>query len=141
MGELRQFLFHAGSAVTVALLGVAYFARIHHLAYFIVVQILGGVMQVSPAIVWFGFHSHFLILPFPFSYSHSLMLSVHRVARSGSSNGELVRQTTVIPPGQRMKILWAFMASSSSFLFYSIAGGSLWASGIHTHPWVTSWAQ
>ena len=35
-----------GSALSSILMGVAYFANIHHLAYFIVVQIMGGLMQV-----------------------------------------------------------------------------------------------
>ncbi len=37
----------AGSAISVALLGVAYFANIHALWYFIVVQVFGGIMQVG----------------------------------------------------------------------------------------------
>ena len=36
----------------VGLLGVAYFADIHHIAYFIVVQIFVGAFEVSP-------HSHY----------------------------------------------------------------------------------
>lgn len=35
-----------GSGVFVGLLGVTYFAQIHHIAYFIVVQIFVGVFQV-----------------------------------------------------------------------------------------------
>ena len=38
----------AGSSIAVSLLGVAYFAKIQHIAYFIVVQILSGIMQVWP---------------------------------------------------------------------------------------------
>ena len=37
----------AGSGVSVALMGITYYANIHMLWYFIVVQIFGGVMQVS----------------------------------------------------------------------------------------------
>ena len=40
-------LSHPGSGVFVGLLGVAYFAEIHHIAYFIVVQIFVGVFEVS----------------------------------------------------------------------------------------------
>ena len=40
--------FLTGSGIAVSLLGVAYFANIQHLAYFIVVQILSGIMQVWP---------------------------------------------------------------------------------------------
>ena len=35
-----------GSGISTGLLGVAYFANIHHIAYFVVFQILGGIMQV-----------------------------------------------------------------------------------------------
>ena len=41
----------AGSGVFVGLLGVAYYAEIHHIAYFIVVQIFVGVFEVS--VPWF----------------------------------------------------------------------------------------
>ena len=37
----------SGSVINLSMLGIAYFANIHHLAYFIVVQIFGGIMQVS----------------------------------------------------------------------------------------------
>ena len=40
-------LMFAGSAVTVGLMGVAYFANIHYLWYFIIVQLFGGLTQVS----------------------------------------------------------------------------------------------
>ena len=36
-----------GSGVFVGLLGVAYYAEVHHIAYFIVVQIFVGVFEVS----------------------------------------------------------------------------------------------
>ena len=36
-----------GSGLSVILLGIAYFANIHQLAYFILVQVFGGIMQVS----------------------------------------------------------------------------------------------
>ena len=35
-----------GSGITVGLVGVGYFAKIHHLYYFIIVQVFGGVLQV-----------------------------------------------------------------------------------------------
>lgn len=35
-----------GSAISVLLLGVAYYANIHHIGYFIAVQVFGGIMQV-----------------------------------------------------------------------------------------------
>lgn len=38
---------YVGSGVFVGLLGVAYFADIHHIAYFVVVQIFVGVFEVS----------------------------------------------------------------------------------------------
>ena len=37
----------AGSGVFVGLLGIAYFAEIHNITYFIVVQIAVGVFEVS----------------------------------------------------------------------------------------------
>lgn len=40
-----------GSGIAVSLLGVAYFANIQHIAYFIVVQILSGIMQVLTSVV------------------------------------------------------------------------------------------
>ena len=36
-----------GSVVNLLLLGIAYYAEIHHIAYFIIVQIFGGVTQVG----------------------------------------------------------------------------------------------
>lgn len=39
--------FLIGSGIATGLLGVAYYAHIHHLYYFIIVQILGGMMQVG----------------------------------------------------------------------------------------------
>ena len=36
-----------GSGVFVGMLGVAYFADIHHLAYYIVIQIFVGVFEVT----------------------------------------------------------------------------------------------
>ncbi len=41
-----MFVTGLGSSVTVFLLGVAYFADIHHLSYFIIVQVFGGALQV-----------------------------------------------------------------------------------------------
>ena len=38
---------YSGSAITVGLMGVAFFANIHHLWYFIIVQLFGGLFQVS----------------------------------------------------------------------------------------------
>ena len=35
-----------GSGIGTGLLGVAYFAKIHHLYYFILVQLLNGMLQV-----------------------------------------------------------------------------------------------
>ena len=43
-----------GSGVFVGLLGVAYYAEIHHLAYFIVVQIFVGIFEVCPYLVIFS---------------------------------------------------------------------------------------
>ena len=40
---------NAGSGIFVGLLGVAYYAEIHHIAYFIVIQIFVGVFEVSLA--------------------------------------------------------------------------------------------
>ncbi|XP_064394360.1 glucose-6-phosphate exchanger SLC37A2-like isoform X2 [Halichondria panicea] len=69
--NLRYFLFMGmtGSAISVALLGVAYFANIHALWYFIVVQVFGGIMQSTgwPGTVavmshWFGKHNRGLIM-------------------------------------------------------------------------------
>ena len=37
---------YIGSGLSVCLLGVAYFANIHKLYYFIIIQIFGGMMQV-----------------------------------------------------------------------------------------------
>ena len=42
-----HLLSQSGSGVFVGLLGVAYYAEIHHIAYFIVVQIFVGVFEVS----------------------------------------------------------------------------------------------
>ena len=42
-----MILFLEGSGVFVGLLGVAYYAGVHHIAYFVVVQIFVGVFQVS----------------------------------------------------------------------------------------------
>lgn len=39
-------LIFAGSVINLCLLGVAYFGSIHHIAYFIMIQIFGGIMQV-----------------------------------------------------------------------------------------------
>ena len=39
-------LFELGSGMTVCLLGMAYFADIHHLAFFVIIQIFGGALQV-----------------------------------------------------------------------------------------------
>lgn len=39
-------MFVTGSAISVLLLGVAYYANIHHIGYFIAVQVFGGIMQV-----------------------------------------------------------------------------------------------
>lgn len=36
----------AGSAISTMLLGVAYYANIHHISYFIGIQVFGGIMQV-----------------------------------------------------------------------------------------------
>lgn len=43
---MHNIFIHVGSGVFVGLLGVAYFAEIHHIAYFIVVQIGVGVFEV-----------------------------------------------------------------------------------------------
>ena len=46
------FLLHAftGCGVFVGLLGVAYYAKIHTIAYFIVVQVFVGIVEVSSVI-------------------------------------------------------------------------------------------
>ena len=58
-----------GSAVATILMGVAYFANIHHVSYFIVVQIMGGLMQSTgwPTLIavmtaWFGKQRRGLIM-------------------------------------------------------------------------------
>ena len=38
---------HTGSGIAVGLLGVIYYAEIHHIAYFIVIQILVGMFEVG----------------------------------------------------------------------------------------------
>ena len=38
---------YTGSGIFVGLLGVAYFSEIHHIAYFIVIQIFVGIFEVS----------------------------------------------------------------------------------------------
>ena len=40
-----------GSGVFVSLLGVAYYANVHHLAYFIFVQIFVGIFEVTIIII------------------------------------------------------------------------------------------
>lgn len=47
-------LFATGSGVFVGLLGVAYYAEIHNITYFILVQIGVGMFEVRPSIakVW-----------------------------------------------------------------------------------------
>ncbi len=47
--NLRYFLTLGliGSGLNVVLIGLAYFFQIHYLAYFLVVQVFGGVMQVN----------------------------------------------------------------------------------------------
>jgi sugar phosphate permease len=69
--NLRYFLTLGmlGSAISVMLLGVAYYANIHHIGYFIGVQILGGIMQSTgwPGVVsvmshWFGKQRRGLIM-------------------------------------------------------------------------------
>ncbi len=51
--NLRYFLTVGlvGAGLNVVLMGVAYFARIHHLAYFLIVQMFGGVMQVGACVL------------------------------------------------------------------------------------------
>ena len=44
---LLSYLNHVGSAVSTGMLGVAYFARIYHLYYFIIWMALSGMMQVE----------------------------------------------------------------------------------------------
>ena len=69
--DIRFFLTFGmlGSVASTLLLGVAYYANIHSIAYFIGVQIFGGIMQSSgaPAVVslmthWFGKHRRGLIM-------------------------------------------------------------------------------
>ena len=66
---LDVFIF-TGSGIAVSLLGVAYFANIQHLAYFIVVQILSGMMQVWPV---YNLHCIVFMLPFIFLLLSSLL--------------------------------------------------------------------
>ena len=40
----------AGCGVFVGLLGVAYYAEIHHLVYFIMIQIFVGIFEVSASL-------------------------------------------------------------------------------------------
>ena len=60
-----------GSGVFVGLLGVAYFADIHHLAYYVVVQVFVGIFEVKNNIV---------MLP-------SYFCIVYRLAWHSSSDG------------------------------------------------------
>ena len=69
--DIRFFLTFGmlGSVASTLLLGVAYYANIHSIAYFIGVQIFGGIMQSSgaPAVVsllahWFGKRRRGLII-------------------------------------------------------------------------------
>ena len=46
-GFVKLLLLILGGAVNLLLLGIAFYAEIHHIAYFIIVQIFGGVMQVG----------------------------------------------------------------------------------------------
>ncbi len=41
----------AGCGVFVSLLGVAYYASIHHLVYFVMIQIFVGIFEVSACII------------------------------------------------------------------------------------------
>lgn len=43
----NEWLSLQGGGVFIGLLGVAYYAEIHHIAYFVVVQIFVGVFEVS----------------------------------------------------------------------------------------------
>eukprot|EP00731_Ephydatia_muelleri_P030045 Em0021g568a len=69
--NLRYYLVIGmlGSVANLCLLGVAYFGDIHHIAYFIVIQIFGGMMQATglPAVIaiignWFGKQRRGLLL-------------------------------------------------------------------------------
>lgn len=62
----------AGCGVLVGLLGVSYFANIHFLPYFIIVQIFVGIFEVSGVII---------------SLLLSLFFSVYRLASYSSSDG------------------------------------------------------
>ena len=42
-----MFVDTTGSGVFVGLLGVAYYAEIHHISYFIVIQIFVGIFEVK----------------------------------------------------------------------------------------------
>lgn len=69
--NLRYYLVIGmlGSVANLCLLGVAYFGDIHHIAYFIMIQIFGGIMQATglPAVIaiignWFGKQRRGLLL-------------------------------------------------------------------------------
>ena len=60
MSDRHYFMLHShfpGSGIFVCLLGVAYFANIHKLYYFIIVQIFGGALQVSPRVNMWESHN------------------------------------------------------------------------------------
>ena len=40
------YIYYTGSGFSAILMGLAYFANIHSLSYFIIMQIIGGLMQV-----------------------------------------------------------------------------------------------
>ena len=46
-GFVKLLLSILGGVLNLFLLGIAYYAEIHHIAYFIIVQIIGGVTQVG----------------------------------------------------------------------------------------------
>ena len=45
--DVFPYMFLAGSGICVGLLGVAYYAQIHSITYFIIVQIGVGVFEVT----------------------------------------------------------------------------------------------
>ena len=111
---------HSGSGFFVGLLGIAYYAQIHHIAYFIVVQIFVGVFEVRLCMLAVCYVKVFHFNP-----------SVNRLARSGGSDGELVweeEQRTVLGNMECSHFTW-----QHSWYSYSIDLGSAWKAMVTAH--------
>ena len=109
-------LLYSGSGVFVGLLGVAYYAQIHHIAYFVVVQIFVGVFEVRLSTL---LCEVFDSVP-----------SVDRLARSGGSDGELVweeEQRAILGNMECSHITW-----QHSWYSYTIDLGSAWKTMVTT---------